>query len=113
MPSTYISNRVARNFGGSWLHRRRIIYGTLIFCAFCILYLMCMGDSASRLQETIANAAFFLAGGVIGSYVFGAVWDDKGPTSAIQSGSLPASQDQANGGELVGGTDNVDDPDKQ
>ncbi len=103
---------VARNFGGAWTHRRRIIYGTLVFCAFCISYLLFRG-SDTRLNETIVSSAFLLAGGVIGSYVFGAVWDDK------NTASLGASPDadkievsQASIGELVGGTAVVDDPDK-
>lgn len=98
-----VTGPVARNFGGAWTHRRRIIYGTLIFCAFCISYLMFRG-SDTRLNETIVNSAFLLAGGVIGSYVFGAVWDDKNIASS-------EAASQALMGELVGGTAAVDDPD--
>lgn len=101
---------VARNFGGSWTHRRRIIYGTLIFCALCVLYLMIFGNDTSRLHETIANSAFFLAGGVIGSYVFGAVWDDKNLTASSSDSSIMKTE-QPSSGELVSGTANVDDPD--
>jgi hypothetical protein len=99
---------VARNFGGAWMHRRRIIYGTLVFCAFCIIYLLFRGGD-TRLNETIVSSAFLLAGGVIGSYVFGAVWDDKNIASS-DAGKTEVSQTLI--GELVGGTATVDDPDK-
>lgn len=112
MSNLDVTNRMARNFGGSWTHRRRIIYATLFFCAFCILYLMFWGSDTSRLQETIANSAFFLAGGVIGSYVFGAVWDDKGPAPSDKANPITTTPNQVQTGELVGGTDNVDNPDE-
>lgn len=60
----------------SWKARRRIIYATLIFCAFCIGYILFKGQPTS-LNEIIVLSCFGLAGSVIGSYVFGAVWDDK------------------------------------
>ena len=103
-----MAGAVARNFGGAWRHRRRIIYGTLMFCAFCIIYLMFYG-SDTRLNESIVSSAFLLAGGVIGCYVFGAVWDDKNvvPLSADKTEAI-----QSVIGELVGGTAVVDDPDK-
>ncbi len=107
-----LTRPVARNFGGAWTHRRRIIYGMLVFCAFCIIYLMFHG-SDTRLNESIASSAFFLAGGVIGSYVFGAVWDDKNIASSAASPEVGKSEaSQTVIGELVGGTAAVDDPDK-
>ncbi|CAD6878965.1 hypothetical protein [Methylomonas albis] len=108
MSNLNIGGAVARNFGGSWTHRRRIIYWTLGFCAFCILWLLFFGKGDNRLQETIAESAFFLAGGVIGSYVFGAVWDDK---TAISS-TIKTNVDTESKGDTVTGTDVVDDPDK-
>lgn len=102
-----VSKSVSRNFGGSWTHRRRIIYCTLIFCAFCIVFIMFYG-SDTKLHEAIVSSAFLLAGGVIGSYVFGAVWDDKNPV-AIDNTS--AATNDVPAGALIGGTANVDDPD--
>lgn len=61
---------------GSWRMRRRIIICTLIFCALEAGYITIFGTD-TRLNETIVNAAYLLAGTVIGSYVFGAVMDDK------------------------------------
>lgn len=60
----------------SWKLRRRIIYGTLFFCAGEVLYLTVWG-SDTDLHSTIANGLILLAASVIGSYVFGAVWDDR------------------------------------
>lgn len=59
-----------------WKIRRRIISSTLIFCAGVILYLVLYGKDI-QLHEAIANGLILLAGSVIGSYVFGATWDDK------------------------------------
>ncbi|WP_196258553.1 hypothetical protein [Pelagibacterium limicola] len=58
-----------------WTRRRRVIFATLAFCAAEIAYLTIWGGD-SRLHETIVISAFLLAGSVIGSYVFGAIWDD-------------------------------------
>lgn len=60
----------------SWRMRRRIIVATLIFCAGEVIYLTGWGDDTD-LASTIANGVLILAGSVIGSYVFGAVWDDR------------------------------------
>lgn len=60
----------------SWKIRRRIVIATLIFCAFCVLWIMIRGDERSVL-EVIVMCAFGLAGSTIGAYVFGSVWDDR------------------------------------
>lgn len=60
----------------SWKIRRRIVIATLLFCAFCVLWIMIRGDERSVL-DVIVMCAFGLAGSTIGAYVFGAVWDDK------------------------------------
>jgi DMSO reductase anchor subunit len=60
----------------SWKIRRRIVIATLLFCAGEILYLTAWAES-TQLAETIASGVLILAGSVIGSYVFGAVWDDR------------------------------------
>lgn len=60
----------------SWKIRRRIIIATLAFCAFVIAYSMVWGDERP-VHETIVLGAFALAGAVIGSYIFGAAWDDR------------------------------------
>lgn len=60
----------------SWAIRRRIIIATLIWCASLVTYLAVWGKPTS-LSEAIATNLLLLMGGVIGSYVFGAVWDDQ------------------------------------
>ena len=67
-----------------WKNRRRVIFLALLFCAALIGYLAVEGTD-TRLNETIAVGAFFLAGAVIGSYVFGAAWDDKNVMDSLKS----------------------------
>ncbi len=64
----------------NWRARRRIIVVTLVWCGGLITYLVIWGRPIS-LSETAVNAGFLLMGSIIGSYVFGAVWDDKAPAS--------------------------------
>ena len=59
-----------------WKMRRRIVVGALLFCAWCVAWIMLRGDDRS-VNEVIVMCAFGLAGSVIGAYVFGAVWDDR------------------------------------
>ena len=60
-----------------WVHRRRMIYGALIFIALSLTYLMLLGNDESRLHETLAFGFMTGGFGIISSYVFGAIWDDK------------------------------------
>ena len=60
-----------------WSFRRKVVVTTLMFCASCVAYIMVFGHSSASVGETITGSAFTLAGAVIGSYIFGAVWHDK------------------------------------
>ena len=60
---------------GSWKNRRRVIFATLLYCALAVGYLIFKGEDTS-LHQDIASGLILLAASVIGSYVFGAVWDD-------------------------------------
>ena len=71
----------------SWAIRRRIIIGTLIFCALEVIYLTLYAEDTD-LASTLANGILILAGSVIGSYVFGAVWDDRN-VMAMRRGPRP------------------------
>lgn len=68
----------------AWLVRRKIIIWSLIWLGILIttitLYTL-WKERESSLQETIAIAAFTLFGSIVGSYVFGAIWDDKNKRS--------------------------------
>lgn len=59
-----------------WKARRRIVHGTLLFCAGTVSWLVWNGED-TNLAAAVADACFFLAGTVIGAYVFGAAWDDR------------------------------------
>lgn len=72
----------------SWRIRRRIIVGTLLYCAAMVFYLAVWGRSTS-LEEAIATGLILLAGSVIGSYVFGAVWDDRNVMEARKREHTP------------------------
>jgi hypothetical protein len=68
----------ARNaFRSSWTMRRRIIIIVLVWCGAMVTYLSILGRPI-QLSETAVNGLLLLMASVIGSYVFGAVWDDKG-----------------------------------
>lgn len=60
---------------GDWRRRRRVIYATLAFCALNVAYLNVAGTDTA-LHQQLGMGLIILAGSVIGSYVFGAVWDD-------------------------------------
>lgn len=57
-----------------WAVRRRIIILTLIWCSGIVTYLAVWGRPIA-LSDTIAMNLILLMGGIIGSYVFGAVWE--------------------------------------
>lgn len=57
-----------------WAVRRRIIILVLIWSSGLITYLAVFGRPIA-LSDTIAMNLIFMMGGIIGSYVFGAVWE--------------------------------------
>jgi hypothetical protein len=65
-----------RNDEGTWGVRRIIIITTLALCAFVVLRFTLFRADDTEVNSTLVMGAFTLAGAVIGSYVFGAVWDD-------------------------------------
>lgn len=60
----------------SWKIRRSIILITLLFCATIIIKIIWSGADTTTAQVALYGS-FGLAGTVIGSYIFGAVWDDN------------------------------------
>lgn len=66
----------------SWKIRRRLVNITLAFCAIVIAYLA-YADGNSSVREIIALGLIGLAGSTLGSYLFGAVWDDKNYLNAM------------------------------
>jgi len=78
-------------FRPSWKVRRRIVILTLLWCAGMVTYLAVWGRDID-LSETTVNGSLLLMASVIGSYVFGAVWDDKNHGQAavdLQTGGTP------------------------
>jgi hypothetical protein len=80
-----------------WHRRRRLIYATLAFNLVSGIALLVAGllGMDSTLLTTLTVSNYSLAGAVIGSYVFGAVWDDKnardtwGVSPPIEQPTLP------------------------
>ena len=59
-----------------WRIRRRIVILTLLWAAALVTYLAVFGLS-DPLRETSATSLILLIGSLIGSYVFGVIWDNK------------------------------------
>lgn len=60
-----------------WSFRRRVVITTLLFCAGVVVKVAVWGQNSESIGEALVTMAFGLAGAVIGSYIFGAVWNDK------------------------------------
>lgn len=67
-----------------WVRRRRLIYGTLVFCGFgaLMLHVAAWLGMNSALLNTLTVSNYGLAGSMLGSYIFGAAWDDKNAREA-------------------------------
>lgn len=78
-----------------WAIRRRIIIWVLLWSAAEITYLSLFGKPDS-LRETIATNILLLMGGVIGSYVFGVVWDSKNKATTETAQSAIDQSDSVN-----------------
>jgi len=64
-----------------WRVRRRIIILLLLWCVGLVTYIAIMGPP-DQLREAIATSLILLAGSIVGSYVFGVIWDNKGKVSS-------------------------------
>lgn len=58
-----------------WKLRRRVTFGTLLFCGFIVLYVTFKGEPTS-LSETLVLSMAGLAGTIIASYVGFATYED-------------------------------------
>lgn len=69
---------MARNIGtSSWSIRRKIIILSLVFCGGVITVCIFKTSLSPDVATTAITQAFWAGMAIIGSYVFGAVWDDK------------------------------------
>ncbi|NLS06853.1 hypothetical protein HGP14_26440 [Rhizobium sp. P32RR-XVIII] len=79
-----------------WAVRRRIIILSLIWIAALVTYLAVRGRPIA-LSDTAMTNLLWIYGGIVGSYVFGAVWDGKNKQradivqQAIEQGTVDAS----------------------
>lgn len=65
-----------RNSGlGSWRIRRRFMFACTLFCMLTVAYVLHY-EMDSRPAETAITMAFITIASIVGSYVFGATWDD-------------------------------------
>jgi hypothetical protein len=60
----------------NWQFRRVVVFLSLLFSAGIILWIVISGTDSTLYRE-IAVAMIAADVAIIGSYVFGAVWDDK------------------------------------
>jgi len=66
-----------RNAGGhSWQKRRRLMFSIVAFCMACIAWAL-YKDTDTQVMQTAVASAFGTMTAITGSYVFGAVWNDK------------------------------------
>lgn len=59
-----------------WRIRRRIVILLLLWCVAMVTYIAIKGPP-DQLREAIATALILLIGSLVGSYVFGVIWDNK------------------------------------
>jgi hypothetical protein len=59
----------------SWKNRRKFMLATSAFCAVVISYIIIFGKDTT-VNETAITMSFLTLMGIIGSYVFGATWQD-------------------------------------
>ena len=84
-----------------WLRRRRLIYATLAYCAATATALLvaALRGMEGTLLNTLAVSAYSLAGSMLGSYIFGATWDDKNARDAGMAKLDPVTEPPGATGE--------------
>lgn len=66
-----------RNPGGyPWRERRRFMWIVIAFCMATIAWAL-FKDSDTAVMQSAVTMGFTIMGTTVGSYVFGAVWEDK------------------------------------
>ena len=61
---------------GAWRWRRGFLLVVNAFCMWAVWYCL-WHNLESRVAETAVMMSFFTVMGSVGSYVFGATWDDR------------------------------------
>jgi len=79
----------------SWRIRRRFMFTVAAFCMWTVAYVL-WKDLSSGPADTAVTMSFIVLLGIVGSYVFGATWEDvsiakiKGPAVAARPATKPA-----------------------
>lgn len=60
----------------SWKYRRTFMFIVSAFCMFVVVFVL-LKDLKSGPADTAVTMSFITLLGIVGSYVFGATWDDK------------------------------------
>lgn len=76
IPSTLPKKYMDLGEQDAWKNRRRIVYGAILWSSALMSYILIATESNS-LHETGVLALAGIFASTIGSYVFGAVWDDS------------------------------------
>lgn len=71
--------------GFTWRNRRRMLWGASLFCMGIIAYVI-HKELDSKVAETAVTMAFFCLGSLVGSYVFGAAWQDINIVKTMRGG---------------------------
>lgn len=61
---------------GTWTMRRRFMFVVIAFCMACISWVL-YKNLTSEIAETVVTMSFSVITFTMGSYVFGAIWDDQ------------------------------------
>ena len=61
-----------------WKIRRKVMFSALAFCGAVILAGLWADGLEATTREAAITQGFWAGAAIIGSYVFGATWDDKG-----------------------------------
>jgi hypothetical protein len=77
----------------SWKIRRRFMFGISAFCCWVIAYIL-VKQVATGPADTAMTMAFLTLISIVGSYVFGATWEDISTmkTKALKS---PTKQEES------------------
>lgn len=75
-----------------WRIRRRIIILLLLWSVGTVTYITIFGPP-DQLREAIATSLILLIGSIVGSYVFGVIWENKTkqPSSTLEVKSTVVS----------------------
>jgi hypothetical protein len=76
---------------GSWRLRRRFMFLVSAFCMLVIAYCL-YKDLTSAVAEAAVTMAFFSLLGIVGSYVFGATWQDVSTANRLARATAPSHE---------------------